>query len=178
MKSARILVLILFLGFGLSVTLLAWGQQPNYPDDKGPRFQLGQSYDVVDRRDVEMDKLLREERAAEHEVGSLIESYTHTGNDTERSKIKSKVTVALEKAFDLQQKRRELELSRVEARVKKIRELMQKRGEARQSIIDKRLDQLLREADGLGWTPPPGVNMRQFQNGNPIDRGYAPPLPK
>lgn len=165
MKSARILVLVLFLGFGLSVTLLAWGQEPLLDTGRSSSSD-GQHPSLIfltDQRggDAEMDKLVQEEAAAEREVSSLIASYAHTEGDTERSKLKSKVATALEKEFDLQQKRRDLELARVEARLKKVRELMKKRGDARQSIIDKRLDQLLREADGLGWTPPPGVNLHQ-----------------
>jgi hypothetical protein len=164
MKPARILVLVLFLGFGLSVALHAWGQQPQSRDLAFPvDVQNGPLYLLAERHpdDAEMGKLVQEEATAEREVASLIESYAHTEGDRERSKIKSKVATALEKEFDLQQKRRDLELARVEARLKKVRELMKKRSEARQSIIDKRLDQLLREADGLGWTPPAGVNLRQ-----------------
>jgi hypothetical protein len=33
---------------------------------------------------------------------------------------------------------------------------MKKRDEERKTIIDKRLDQIVREAEGLGWSPPPG----------------------
>jgi len=181
MKSARIFVLvpaILIVGFGLCVTPRNWGQVPPGKDAYGPRG----AYDKGEKQpslDMEMDKLVTQEAVAEREVASLMESYAHTEGDTERSQIKSKVAAALEKAFDLQQKRRELELSRVEARVKKIRELMQRRSDARQSIIDKRLDQLLREADGLGWTPPPGVNVQQIQVGKSIYRGTTyGPLPK
>ncbi len=175
MKSARILVIptvCLLIGYGVNVTLRAWGQQPvattvEAAPDGDTLYLLGA------RRggDAEMDKLMQEEAAAEREVTTLIESYSRAEGDKQRSDIKSKVSVALEKEFDLQQKRRDLELARVEARVKKVRELMKKRSEARQSIIDKRLDQLLREADGLGWTPPPGVNVQQFQDGKSIYRG-------
>jgi hypothetical protein len=193
MKSARILVLTLvslLLAFvfsvSLSVTLRAWGQEPLPGNSQLPAS--GGSIAIQDlgvwaRRggDAEMDKLVQEEAATEREVAALIESYTHTEGDKGRSDIKSKVATALEKEFDLQQKRRDLELSRVEARLKKVRELMKKRSEARQSIIDKRLDQLLREADGLGWTPPPGVNLHQnnpFVGKNGPRGGFPRPLPK
>ena len=49
---------------------------------------------------------------------------------------------ALQKQFDLQQKRRDLEVAHIEAQLKKLREVMRKRGESRQTIIDKRLDQM------------------------------------
>ena len=80
-----------------------------------------------------------------------------TEEDAERTKIKAKLSEALNKQFEQQQKRRELELARAEAQLKKVRELMKKRGEERKTIVEKRLDQLVREADGLGWTAPPAV---------------------
>lgn len=186
MKSARILAIsmvVLLIGYGVNVTLRAWGQQPQTGFDSGlsafPTPPGAMPLLIQGARhagDAEMNKLVQEEAAAERDVANLIESYAHTEGDAERSKIKSKLGSALEKEFDLQQKRRDLELSRVEARLKKVRELMKKRGEARQSIIDKRLDQLLREADGLGWTPPPGVNLRQNQSNGTRPAGLYGPM--
>ena len=40
--------------------------------------------------------------------------------------------------------------------MKKLRDVMKKRSDARATIIDKRLDQLLNEASGLGWSTPRG----------------------
>jgi hypothetical protein len=39
---------------------------------------------------------------------------------------------------------------------------MKKRGDARQDIVKNRLDQLIREADGLGWTAPPGIPQTNY----------------
>ena len=164
MKSARILVLvpaILFVVFGLCVTPPNWGQEPKYKNSYGPGLYKDKGEKGSWPPDPEMHPLVQEEAVAEREVVELIDSYKRTENDVERSKIKSKLAALLEKEFDLQQKRRDLELSRAEARLKKVRDLWKKRSDARQTIIDKRLDQLIREADGLGWTPPPGINLRQ-----------------
>ena len=110
-----------------------------------------------DYRDPELAKLHAEEGRLEHETAGMVEEYARTMDESQRGKIKAKLTSNLEKQFELQQKRRDLEVAQIEAQLKKLREIMRKRGEARQTIIDKRLDQLLREADGLGWTPPPGT---------------------
>jgi hypothetical protein len=107
-------------------------------------------------RDRELDKLIAAENAAAREVATLVAEYGRTEEEAPRAKIKEKLSAALAKQFDAQQKRRELELVRAEAKLKKLRELMKKRGEERRTIIDKRIDQLIREAEGLGWSPPPG----------------------
>jgi hypothetical protein len=107
-------------------------------------------------RDPELDKLMTLEAKAGQEVDGLVAQYGRV-EEAARAKLKEKLASALAKQFDAQQKRRDLELARVEARLKKLREVMRKRGEERKTIIDKRLDQLVREAEGLGWSPPPGL---------------------
>jgi hypothetical protein len=86
----------------------------------------------------------------------LVAKYAATEQAEERGAIKTQLTELLAKHFDVQQQLRERELGRVEARIKKLRELAQKRREAQKTIVEQRVDQLLREADGLGWTPPAG----------------------
>jgi hypothetical protein len=108
-------------------------------------------------QDPELSKLVSEEAQVEQETAVLIAEYSRSEDEPQRTKTKAKLAATLEKQFDLQQKRRDLEVARIEAQLKKLRDIMRKRGESRQSIIDKRLDQLLREADGLGWTPPHGT---------------------
>jgi hypothetical protein len=107
-------------------------------------------------QDPEMLKIFNEEAKVEREAAGLIRDYARSDKEEERDKIKGKLSDVLGKVFNLQQKRRDLELARLEAQVKKLKDLMKKRTEARQTIIDKRLDQLIREAEGLGWTAPPG----------------------
>jgi hypothetical protein len=107
--------------------------------------------------DPELAKFFAAERNLEREAAKLVREYGATDKDGERTKLKAKLEEVLAKQFDAQQKRRDLELTRLETQLKKLRELMKKRSEAQQIIVEKRLDQLLREADGLGWTAPPGL---------------------
>jgi hypothetical protein len=107
-------------------------------------------------QDPEMAKIHEAEASAHREVQSLMREYKATEDADKRDKIKTKLSAALAKQFDAQQKRRDLELTRVETQLKKLRELMKKRGEERKTIIERRVDQLVRDAEGLGWAPPPG----------------------
>jgi hypothetical protein len=106
--------------------------------------------------DKELSELIKEESKAAGEASHWMKEYAGADNEAKRAKVKTKVQEALGKQFDAQQKRRDLELTRLEAQTKKLRELMKKRTDARTTIIEKRLDQLLREADGLGWASPHG----------------------
>jgi hypothetical protein len=136
-----------------------WGGNSNVPFGMAPQH-----------RDPEVAKLIDAEVTAEREVNRLTKEYAKTEGNEARTKVKEKLAVALEKQFGAQQKRRDLELDRVEKQVKKLRDLMKKRDEERKAIIDRRLDQLVREADGLGWAPPV---VRQ-----PANSGGFPVLPR
>jgi hypothetical protein len=72
-------------------------------------------------------------------------------SDAEKDKLKSRLSEILEKQFDVRQRRHESEIAELEAQVRKLRELVQKRQENRREIIAKRLDMIVRDAEGLGW---------------------------
>jgi hypothetical protein len=107
--------------------------------------------------DPELAKILEDESSLDGQVHDLVGEYAATQDEGKRAAIKAKLAPLLDKQFDLQQKRRELEVARLEAQIKKVRDLMKKRAEGQKSIVEKRLDQILRDADGLGWTPARGA---------------------
>ena len=72
-------------------------------------------------------------------------------SDAEKVKLKSQLSEVLEKQFDSRQRRHEHEIGELEAQVRTLRELVQKRQENRREIIAKRLDVIVRDAEGLGW---------------------------
>ena len=88
----------------------------------------------------------------DRQISALTSRYGEIDDDAERQKAKTELAEMLGKQFEVQQQIREEEVGQLEARVKKLRALIDKRKDARQSIIEKRLDQLLREAEGLGWS--------------------------
>jgi hypothetical protein len=97
-------------------------------------------------------------QAADAQMGqaadALIQQYGQTEDEQQRNNLKEQLNETLAKQFDVQQQRREHEIAKIEAKVKKLRDIITKRTDARQTIIERRLDQLLREADGLGWNSP------------------------
>ncbi len=105
-------------------------------------------------RDEEAEKLFAADAQMQQKSQALLDQYTEAGDDEQKSKIKDQLAEMLEKQFSVQQQLREREVAKIEARVKKLRQTIDKRNEAKRSIIDKRLDQLIREAEGLGWNAP------------------------
>jgi hypothetical protein len=92
-----------------------------------------------------------EEANLTHKATDLAKRLGAGKSDDDRDKLKSELASVLEKQFDLRQKRHQKEIDSLEAQVKKLKNLFEKRQENRREIIAKRLEQILREADGLGW---------------------------
>ncbi|HEV7225322.1 MAG TPA: hypothetical protein VGN42_21630 [Pirellulales bacterium] len=115
---------------------------------------IPQPYGAAEPDDPEMAELRQADVALMQESEQLVAQYAATEDQEKRAALKTQLAESLAKHFDTQQQLRERELARVEARIKKLRELTQKRRDAQRTIVEQRLDQLLREADGLGWTPP------------------------
>jgi hypothetical protein len=92
-----------------------------------------------------------EESSLAHEANQLAQQLGEAKSDADRDKLRTRLGEVLEKQFDQRQKRHEAEIKGLEAQVKKLRDLVEKRQENRREIIARRLDQILRESQGLGW---------------------------
>jgi hypothetical protein len=95
--------------------------------------------------------LQTEEAELARQADDFVRQLADARAEADREKIKARLQEVLEKQFDLRQKRHMSEIEALEDQVKKLRELVQKRQENRREILSKRLDQLQREAQGLGW---------------------------
>ncbi|HWY88937.1 MAG TPA: hypothetical protein VNX28_19645 [Gemmataceae bacterium] len=146
----------------------------NHPIATGAQPLYTFNFDRGDGQDPEIRKLHNEEATLEREAAGVVKEYIKTDNEAQRGKLKTKLSDVLAKEFDLQQKRREIELARLETHMKKLRDMMNKRNTARRTIVEQRLDQLLREAEGLGWNAPaktsPYTNLTSPVNMFPNDR--------
>jgi hypothetical protein len=112
-------------------------------------YGLGPGHD-----DPELSKLIQSEHELDRQSDDLVRQYGATEDYTQREKLRTQLREVLGKQFVAQQQRRERELVRVEERLSKLREQLKKRNSARDTIIDRRLETLTSDADGLGWTPP------------------------
>ena len=86
-----------------------------------------------------------------HQADQLARQLAEAKSDSDRDKLRAKLGDVLEKQFDQRQKRHEGEIDALEDQIKKLRNLVQKRQENRREIIGRRLDQILKESQGLGW---------------------------
>lgn len=128
---------------------------PAPPASAGAGYVLRQHVDFREAGSEEMAELSAQDAQLGQEAESLARQLADAGDEKQKAEIKEKLQDTLSRQFDAQQKARELEVARIEAKVKKLRDTITKRNEVRRTIIEKRFDQLQREADGLGWNSPP-----------------------
>jgi hypothetical protein len=81
----------------------------------------------------------------------LLKRYGTDPRPDVQADLKQALRQCLVAQFDLQHRRRDEELQRVEKRVAELRVKLKRRAEAVNTIVDRRLEQLISDVDGLGW---------------------------
>jgi hypothetical protein len=108
-------------------------------------------YTVPVPHDPETAKLHAEEEAAAKESQELVGQVRAAKDEKEKGDAANKLREALSKQFDAQQKRRALEIGKIEERLGKLKDTMKKRETAKDTIVGRRLDELTGVTDELGW---------------------------
>ena len=88
----------------------------------------------------------------------LVHDYVKAEKEDEKKEIRKKLAEALGKQFDAHMDQQQKELMDLEKQIASLRSLLKKRQEGKTTIIDNRMDQLIRDAEGLGWTAPGSPN--------------------
>jgi hypothetical protein len=84
----------------------------------------------------------------------LAHEYFKAEKEEDKKEIRKKLADALAKEFDAHMERQQKELADLEKQINELRKLLKKRQEAKTAIIDRRMDQLIQDAEGLGWNAP------------------------
>ena len=90
-------------------------------------------------------------RFADRKVNKLLDQWKAAKTDADRNRIENELRVALVDTFHARCDDHEREIEQLEAKVKQLREQLALRREKEADILDFRFQQLLREAQGLGW---------------------------
>jgi hypothetical protein len=88
------------------------------------------------------------------QAAQLAKKYVDTDKDDERREIRKQMNDLLNKQFDAHLQRQQKELEDLEKQIENLRKLLRKRQDAKDKIIERRFEQLVQEAEGLGWNAP------------------------
>jgi hypothetical protein len=116
-----------------------------------------------------------------HAIVEAAAALRDAADDEAKADAKAKLSELLNKYFEDDMKRRQDELTKIEARLKKLRNLLDKRREKQREIIDLQMKVLQNEADGLGFfnsgslpglpQPPGSILENKFMQLNPWEEG-------
>ncbi len=101
--------------------------------------------------DPEMRKLLEEDEKMEKQAEVIAQRFRTIADTARRVVARTELEQLTKTHFDLRQKRRELEISRLEDQLKRVRESLKKREDAKDLIIKRRIAKLLGEHDDLAF---------------------------
>lgn len=106
---------------------------------------------LADGKTQEMQKLRNADRSLENEIQAALREYARAEQGSRRDDLRGTLSEALQRQFELRQQMRDREIAALEEQIKRLRDVFDKRAAAKQRIVEARLDQLLRAAEGLGW---------------------------
>jgi len=98
------------------------------------------------------------------ESRQLAQKYVKTGGEEEKTEIRKKLHDAVAREYDEHAKIQQAELDSLEKTIAHLRSVAKKRADAKSTIVSQRIEQLLQEANGLGWPTPGTPNL--VANGN------------
>jgi hypothetical protein len=159
MTMKRTHVVSLFATFAVALVLTVASAVAQQPDGRDiPSADTVRSIPPIDRGDGNLrprtlyhtDFVLDQEDTSS-QAHELIRQLEAAGSDSQRDAVKAKLTDLIGKQFDARQAHQKQEIEALEAQVKKLKGLVQKRQDNRSEIISRRLDQIIRESQGLGF---------------------------
>jgi hypothetical protein len=98
----------------------------------------------LEQDDPEMFALMKSDSELEQKTFEISNQLRQLPSE-QRVKLKADLTKVINEHFDVRQKRRELQIKRMDEELQKLREGLVKRNEARESIVRKRLSELTGE---------------------------------
>lgn len=101
----------------------------------------------------------------------LAQQYVTAEKDEEKNEIRKKLTELLSQQFDQHLKQQQEELDDLEKQVASLKAVLKKRLNSKGAIIERRLEQLVKEAEGLGWNTSSSPH-------RPSTRLGLPPIPE
>jgi hypothetical protein len=88
---------------------------------------------------------------APQESAQLSKQYVDSKKEDERREIRKKLTDVLTQQFDQQIQE---QLEDLDKQITSLRAVLKKRLDAKSAIVERRIEQLIQDAEGLGWNAP------------------------
>ncbi len=146
MKNLRVILTVAAYALGISGAVFAVAQQPS-PD---VATSTPSALDLVDQSDA-----AAQEQSLNLQSHELLSQYRAATDSTERERLTNEIGKTVASQFDVRQRLREKELQQLADQLERLRNIHRQRAEQKDRIVKDHVEQLLRDADGLGWGDAP-----------------------
>jgi hypothetical protein len=165
--TLTILLLGLFVSAPIAETRRALGQAPaeksaEKPEDSALRNKGGAYYALTQDG--------RNYYGTHQQATKLAHDYVKAEKEEAKRDIRKKLNEVLNQQFDAHLKQQKKELEELEKQLETLRSVLQKRQDAKEKIVERRFEQLVQEAAGLGWQDGPPRAANQWEAARP----YSP----
>jgi hypothetical protein len=126
---------------------------PDFPSVEPFALQAQPAHNFVQSGDGRMlwDAFPGQDQSA---PAKLAKQYVKAEKEDEKKEIRKKLTDYLTKQFDSHADLQQKELKQLEKQIEDLRTTLKKRQDAKNSIVERRVDQLIYDAQGMGWSNP------------------------
>jgi hypothetical protein len=100
--------------------------------------------------DPEMQEVMKQDADLERQAHEMAE-HVRQARGEERSKVKADLTKIVNTQFEVRQKRRQLQLKRMEEELQRLRDAISKRNDSRESIVENHIRELVGEPRDLDF---------------------------
>jgi hypothetical protein len=91
---------------------------------------------------------------SQSEAMQLAQQLAKSDKEEEKKDLRKKLGDMLSKQFDQHAQQQQKELEELEKEINRLRSVLKKRQDAKSTIVERRLEQLVQDAEGLGWNAP------------------------
>ncbi len=106
---------------------------------------------MIKSKDPEAYSLMKKEMDYNKKLHSLMKQYKESQNEGQKKQLKTQITGILTQLFDIRTENRSKEISHLEEQVNQLKKMMEKRKANKKLIIDRKIQELTGEMDGLQW---------------------------
>jgi hypothetical protein len=110
------------------------------------------------------------------ESAQLAHQYVEAKKEDDKREIRKHMAEVLNHEFDLYIHQEQKELEDLDNQIARLKEVLRKRLDAKSTIVERRLEQMIQDAEGLGWNAPTGPH--QVWQTVPLITGPSPATQK
>jgi hypothetical protein len=154
MKATFRILLGLLLA-GAVTTAAIFAQQPRSNQDSGATLHLTPMQAAAPYViGVDGPSNVYHQWQSQAQAAELAKQIVKEEKEESKKEIRKKLADLLNEQFEAHTAQQKKELDDLEKQIANLKSLLKKRQDAKSTIVERRMDQLIHEAEGLGWNTP------------------------